>query len=77
MNPIIVTVRLPRVPSGLVANLVGLLGLLGVAVALGGLLGNWWVSLLAGSVFAVGLSYIAQSHQVAEDKGRTKAIRAA
>jgi hypothetical protein len=55
-------IRVPRVPSGMVGNLLGLFGLVAVALAIGGLTGSWWWSLLVGGAFAVGLSYIAQTH---------------
>jgi hypothetical protein len=58
---VVVSFRIPRVPAGLVANILGLLGLIGIALAVGGLTGNWWWSLLTGGMFAVGLSYIAQT----------------
>lgn len=57
-----IRIAVPRLPQGLVANFAGLLGLLAVAVAVGGLTGAWWWSLLVGGVFAVGLSWIAQTH---------------
>lgn len=59
--------RLPRVPSGLGANLLGLAGLIAVAVAVGGLTGSWWWSILVGGVFAFGLSWIAQNASSAAD----------
>jgi hypothetical protein len=52
-------VRVPALPPGLGANLLGLAGLVGIAVAIGALTGSWWWSVLAGSVFAVGLSWLA------------------
>lgn len=61
-----IRIAVPRLPSGAGANIVGLLGLLGVVLAVGGLAGNWWWSVLVGGVFAVGLSYIAQTHAAAE-----------
>jgi hypothetical protein len=59
MAPRYVRIRLPHIPSGLAMNLVGLAGLIGFAVCLGGLLGNWWVSGLTGCVFAVALCWLA------------------
>lgn len=53
--------RVPRVPDGLGANLVGLVGLVAVAVAVGGLTGDWWWSVLVGGVFAVALAWVAQT----------------
>ena len=61
-----IKIRLPRIPSGGLANIVGLLGLLGVVLAVGGLTGNWWWSLLAGGVVATALAYVAQTHVEAE-----------
>lgn len=61
-------IRVPRIPAGLIANLVGLAGLVAVAAAVGGLTGVWWWSLLIGGVFAVGLAYVASA---AEQPART------
>lgn len=61
-----IRIAVPRIPSGLLANLVGLAGLLAVVLAVGGLTGNWWWSVLAGGAVAVGLSYVAQTHAAAE-----------
>lgn len=47
---------LPRIPAGLVTNLLGLLGMAGVAYFVGALLGNFLWSGLIGSVFAFGLA---------------------
>lgn len=55
----VVSFRLPKISMGAVSNLVGLVGLVAVAVALGGLLGNWWWTALSGGVFAVGLAVLA------------------
>jgi len=56
-----ITVRLPHAPAGLVSNLLGLLGLIAVAVAVGGLTGSWWWTALVGGVFAVALAALAQA----------------
>lgn len=61
-----IRIAVPRLPAGLVANLIGLVGLLGIVLAVGGLTGNWWWSVLAGGVVSVGLSWIAQTHAAAE-----------
>lgn len=58
--------RVPRVPPGLYANLLGLVGLIGFAVAVGALAGNWWWSGVIGSVFAVVLSWMASTDEPAE-----------
>jgi len=72
-----IRIAVPRLPSGLAANLIGLLGLIGVALAVGGLAGNWWWSVLVGGVFAVGLSYVAQTHAVAAEADATAPVVAA
>lgn len=53
-----VTITLPKISPGLVSNLLGLLGLIAIVVAVGGMAGVWWAVLTAG-VFAVALAYIA------------------
>jgi peptidoglycan/LPS O-acetylase OafA/YrhL len=55
----VIRIRLPRFSAGALSNLVGVLGLVAVALAVGGLTGNWWWSVLVGGVFAVGLAYAA------------------
>lgn len=47
-----------RVGAELAANLLGLVGLALVVVGLGGLTGDWWVSVLAGGVVAVYVSFV-------------------
>jgi hypothetical protein len=61
-----IRIPVPRLPRGLAANLVGLLGLVAAVLAVGGLTGNWWWSVLVGGLVAVGLSYIAQTHLAVE-----------
>ncbi|HET8684789.1 MAG TPA: hypothetical protein VFM54_23390 [Micromonosporaceae bacterium] len=61
-----VRIRVPRVPPGLGANLLGLLGLVAVALAVGGLAGSWWWSALVGGVLAVGLATLAQTQAQAQ-----------
>lgn len=56
------TIRIPALSSQMQSNLLGLAGLLGVAIALGGVSGNWWVTMLAASAMMVGLSYVSQLH---------------
>lgn len=65
-----VRIRVPRVPPGLGANLLGLLGLVAVALAVGGLAGSWWWSALVGGVLAVGLATLAQTQAQATAGGR-------
>lgn len=55
-----ITITLPRLPAGASTNLVGLLGLVAVAVAVGGLTHNVWWSVLTGGLFAVALAVLAQ-----------------
>lgn len=51
-----IKIRVPRAPAWMGANLVLLCGLVAIAVAVGGLSGNWWWTVLTGGVFATGLS---------------------
>lgn len=71
-----IRIALPRVPTGLVANLLGLAGLVAVALAVGGLTGNWWWSALVGGMFAVGLSYVAQTQAATADTAPAAPVRA-
>jgi hypothetical protein len=56
-----ISFRVPKLPSGLAMNLVGLFGLVAMVLAVGGLTHNWWWSLLAGGAVAFGLAYVAQT----------------
>jgi hypothetical protein len=60
-----IRIPVPRLPQGFAANLVGLLGLIAAVLAVGGLTGNWWWSVLVGGLVSVGLSYVAQTHVAA------------
>lgn len=60
-----VTIRIPAPPRGLLSNLLGVLGLVSVTLAVGGLTHNGWWSALLGGAFAVGLSYVAQLNAAA------------
>jgi uncharacterized membrane protein len=62
----VITIRIPAPSSLLVANLMGLLGLLAVVVAVG-LLAGWAWALLTVGVVLVGLSLIATSHAAAAE----------
>jgi hypothetical protein len=64
----VVTIKLPALPSGLLSNLLGLLGLVAVVVAVGGLTHNWWWSLLTAGLVATALSYIAQLNAAAVEE---------
>lgn len=65
--------RIPRLPAGALSNLVGLLGLVAIALAVGALAGSWWWSVLAGGVAAVGLCALAQ----AQDAAATRPVKVA
>lgn len=78
-----IRIPVPRVPAGLIGNLVGLLGLIAVAVAVGGLTGNWWWAVLTGGLSAVLLSYVAGANAeaapvvVAAPEARTRPVAVA
>jgi hypothetical protein len=69
-----IKIRLPRIPAGGMANIVGLLGLVGVVLAVGGLTGNWWWSLLTAGLVATGMAYVAQTHIEAERAAAAPAV---
>lgn len=54
-----ITIKIPAPSSMLIVNLLGVFGLIGLAVAAGGLTGNWWWTLAAVSLEAVFLSVVA------------------
>lgn len=67
-----ITVTFPRVQaSQLTSNLLGVLGLAGLVVTVGGLTGNWWWSVGLGSLIAVGLAWVANTHAQAAAAART------
>jgi hypothetical protein len=57
-----VRIPVPRLTAGLVSNTLGLLGLVLMICAVGGLAGIWWAVLAAG-VAGVGLSYLISAQQ--------------
>ena len=64
--------RVPRVPTGLFGNLLGVLGLVAFAVCVGGFLsslnvpGAWWITGIIVAIEAIVLSWIASTHAEAE-----------
>lgn len=75
-------VRIPAPTSKLLVNLIGVLGLLGVAVAVGGLTHNVWWALLVGSLelVAIHVAAVYNSEDVDEleddeESGVTTAVR--
>jgi hypothetical protein len=63
-----VTLKIPAPSSMLVINLLGLFGLVGLAVAVGGLTHNWYWSLAVGALEAIVLSVIAATHVAAAEQ---------
>lgn len=62
----------PRLPSGTLGNVIGLAGLIAVAVCVGGFLsalnvpGAWWVTGLLSGLILFGLASVAASNAQAE-----------
>lgn len=56
-----ITIKVPAPSSVLVVNLLGVLGLIAIVVAVGGLAGLWW-ALLAAGVAMLGVSMAASTH---------------
>lgn len=75
-------IRLPKIPSGLFGNILGLLGLLAIAVCVGGFLvslgvaGGWWVTGLLVGVEMFALSWVASAHEQAQSEAAVKAMKA-
>lgn len=62
-----ITLTIPTVQAPqLASNVLGAAGLIGLVIAIGALAGNWWWSLLAGSLVAIGLAWVANTHAQAE-----------
>jgi hypothetical protein len=72
-----IRIAVPRLPSGLAANLAGLAGLIAMVLAVGGLTGNWWWSLLAGGTVAFGLAFVAQLQAQAESAAEVEPAKPA
>ncbi len=62
MRAITITVPTPAAGGLLASNLLGAAGLIGLVVAVGALAGNWWWSVLVGSVLSVALAYVGMLH---------------
>lgn len=63
-----IRIAVPRLPHGLAMNLLGLAGLVAMVLAVGGLTGNWWWSVLAGGFVAFGLAFLAQQQEAVAAK---------
>lgn len=74
MAPRYIRLRVPRMPAGLAANLLGLAGLVALSLAVGALAGSWWWSVGLGGVFAVGLSWMASTDEPAADSSNVHLI---
>lgn len=72
-----VKLRIPAPSSMLIVNLLGTFGLLGFAVALGGLTHNAWWVLAAASVEAVVLCIVATMHIASEKESDEESAEAA
>jgi hypothetical protein len=57
-----VRIPVPRITAGLASNLLGIVGLVLMVCAVGGLAGLWWAVLTAG-ITGVGLSYLISAQQ--------------
>ncbi|GLY55211.1 hypothetical protein [Lentzea sp. NBRC 102530] len=53
-----VTLTVPAPSRELTSNLFGLVGVVGLVLAVGGLTGSWWWSLAVASLVCVGLSWL-------------------
>lgn len=67
--------RVPAPSSMLLANLLGVLSLLGIAVAVGGITHSFWWALLAASVEGFALAAVATMRIDDEDEGAVPAIK--
>lgn len=54
----VLRIRLPKISTGLLGNIIGLIGLIGIVLAVGGLTSNWWWSVLTAGMFCVGIAYM-------------------
>lgn len=75
----VINIRLPRPTLGTVSNVIGLAGLAAVALAIGGLTGVWWWSLLVAGAELVAVAYLAgqADHDEALEELRPAAAAAA
>lgn len=72
-----VSITVPAPSSMLVSNLFGVLGLAAVVVGLGGLTGNWWVSVLTGGLAFLGMAYVGYAYAAKEAGKAASAVAAA
>jgi hypothetical protein len=67
-----IRIAVPRLPQGLAMNLFGLAGLIAIVLAIGGLTGNWWWSVLAGGIVAFGMTLVAHTQAAAAAAAETE-----
>lgn len=51
-------IRLPKISTGLIGNIIGFLGLILIVLSVGGLTHNWWWGALTAGFMLVGIAYM-------------------